>query len=85
METADGSTCDGDTEEGEDGQSLRVVADEGSVGEFRNPTLLRKDAENYTDGHDEQGSAEERIKASDERVDGQQCRQYAVKEHEAYP
>ena len=71
METADGAAGDGDAEEGEDGQALGMMARERPVSQFRQQTVLREEAEAHAQSHNQQRGTEERIEATDERVDGQ--------------
>jgi len=85
VESTDGSAGDGDAEEGEDGQALGMMANEGGVGDFGNPAVLREDAEAYAQGHNQQRGTEEGIETADEGVDGQQCGQHAIEEDEGEP
>ena len=71
VETADGAAGDGDAEEGEDGQALGMMARERRVSQFRQQTVLREETEAHAQSHNQQRGTEERIEATDERVDGQ--------------
>ena len=72
VEAAYRATGYGDTEQWEDGQSLRVVRHERSVRNLRHPAILRIDAPADAYSHQQEGKAKQRINLADELVDGQQ-------------
>ena len=84
METADGTTGDGDAEHGEHGDVLGMMPRQ-PVGEFRHPSLMGEDADADAHGHHQQGKAENRIDAPNELVDGEDGGKDVVDEDDDAP